>query len=285
MNFTVDKTSREKYSEIQITWWEAENITSTSFMWWLPEVQTFDVGGEEVRIPITGGDSDDLKVVFNYISPVQIYSDASAFPVKDTQSGSKVSRVHIWGEDDNIAITQTEFTQAGGSVSIDFDPETLDYELVVIPPSLNIGTNSNFSISLASAIPGAVIAGYGVKFHKRVSKFRTPLYGKVHSTLEVEYPFITNLTTLYDTAQKLIEKHHQSGIQFNFEYHGEKPHMWDNNNIVPQSVTIESNGRVKSSNGFHYNKLGNLTTKTLSEINQPNVTLGQLQYFLRAYIN
>lgn len=285
MRLSVTKTGREKYSEIEITWWEEERSTATRFMWWLPEDTTFSVNGEEVRIPITENDDGDTKIVYEYISPIKIISNANSFPVKGTQTGSKESKIVIFGTEDNLTVTASEFRSAGGSVTLDYDPETTNHEVVITPPSENIGTNKDFSITLEGSVPAIVIAGTGTKFVKRKQRFRTSHYGKVHSTLEVDMPHVTNRDTLYDVSQRLIEKYSQDQLQFDVEWVGDEVPVLDNNVIVPQSKTVDNQGNSKSSTGFHFNRIGGLTDKTLSEISYPNVPLSQIQYYLRAYIN
>lgn len=287
MRFNVSKTSREKYSEIEITWWELEEVPTSSFMWWLPDVETFSVGDEDIRVPITeaGGEDDETKIVYDYISPITIYSSTHLFPVKNTQSGTKISMICIWGEEDNMSITANEFSRAGGSVSIDYDPTTLTHELVITPPQMLIGVNKDFSVTLEGSVPSAVIAGYGMKFHKRKQKVRTTHYGKVHSILEVELPYVTDRNTLYNVMQRLLEKYSASDLKYTLEYTGRKIPQLDNNNIVPQSVSVDSHENFSSSDGFQYNSLGSLTGKTLGEISRPDISLAQYQYYLKAYAN
>lgn len=290
MKFSVSKNSREKYSEIEITWYEVERISSSRFMWWLPDTQSFAVGDDEITIPIStsGSDSEDddeTSIVYHYISPVRISTETMRFPVRNTQTGTKVSMVCIWGEEDNISISENEFNHAGGSVSLDYDPSTLEHQLVISPPQMDIGVNDQFSVTLEGSVPGAVIAGQGIKFHKRKHKVRTVHFGKVNSTLEVELPHITDKDSLYNAVQRLLEKYSKGTMEYNLEYKGKEIPQLDNNRIVPQTVSVDSYESFQSSDGFQYTNIGGLPEITLGEVSQPDITLSQFQHYLKAYIN
>lgn len=291
MKFSVSKNNREKYSEIEITWYEVERISSSRFMWWLPDPESFSVGDDEITIPIStsGSDSEDdddeTSIVYHYISPVRISTETMRFPVRNTQTGTKVSMVCIWGEEDNMSISESEFNRAGGSVSLDYDPSTLEHQLVISPPQMNIGVNDQFSVTLEGSVPGAVIAGQGIKFHKRKHKVRTVHFGRVNSVLEVELPYITDKDSLYNAVQRLLEKYSKGTMEYNLEYKGKEIPQLDNNRIVPQTVSVDSYENFQSSDGFQYTNIGDLPEITLGEVSQPDITLSQFQHYLKAYIN
>lgn len=311
VNYTKTHNKREKYAEIKLSYWEAEDFTEEhSYMFWLDSPQTFQVKGDKVVIPI-GDYSDDngeYRIDFKYAADLA-WIRASDFPVRGKDKMSEMlynykwwSLYHIWGEDDNIAITTEEFNSAGGEISLVYNIESEQYEVIITPPSTKIGVNENFSLSLEGSVPGLVVGGLGYRYTKKSVSIYTEYRGKTDSVLEVELQHVTTLNSALSALQRLAEKYNAGQPDYSVEFISDRldPYMEadplriDNNLIIPQSLSLSLAGSAvlkNTSNGLPHvsfemlGYLSNLSSRKFSELELGDVTMADLQYNLLAYLH
>src|SRR5699024_11111600 len=221
------------------------------FRWWLEDAVSFNVGDDKIKITIDS-QGEDYKIIHKgfyhaWEKTIDLYHTAWAvddFLVKGDYQNRAVwdSMAFIFGEEDNILISQEEFSNAGGSINIEWDVEEYTYQVVIQPPHSNIGVNKSFSTTLEGSVPGIFIEHEGAMLQKRVTTFYTEFYGKTHNVLEQEYEYITNTDQLFRVAQRLLEKYSYGNTKLNLNYWEGDSMVLDNKNLVPQSVTIDSTG-------------------------------------------
>ena len=305
---------REKYSHINLSYWEAEDHSSTQeYLFWLEDPTTFSVKGEKVVIPVSSytekSSSGDEEVRVDFKLPLElIWTSAPRFPVRGKDKlvdmGYNLdvwSVYHVWGEDDNITILPSEFSQAGGSVSFEYNTEENQYEVIVTPPDQKIGVNENFSLTLEGSVPALAIGGLGYLYRKKTITGYTEHNGKVSSALDIELHHVTNKHDAFVSLQRLISKYNTLQPDYSVEYLSPKsdPHLEelpifiDNNQIVPQNVGVTYVGEhalKNTSSGFAYTPFnfftyGNLRSKKFKDLKLEHITFNELNYNLHAYLN
>lgn len=301
----VSKNKREKYGQINITWWEKWGLGNgylgyfSDALWWLRDVITFRVGDDPIKIPIGSVVEDEdlnaeLKVQFTEIEDFDSPKiHHTAYRVKNfprigdynTYQYNGNFQMVLFGEEDKINITQDEFFNAGGSARIDWDVETYDYYVLFQPPSSPIGINENFSITLEGSIPAMFIQQSGYMLVKKTTPFYTEFYGKTNNTLDVELGHITSYEFLYTSAQRLLEKYSYGNTSFSVDYSEEEIHIIDNKKLIPQSVSIDLNGKRTTNNAFIYNSLDSIPQKPLSELGSTEHTLDDVQFYPLAFLS
>lgn len=313
LSYSTTLNRRERYSKITLKYWEVEDhLNELEYLFWLEDVVTFSVKGEEVVIPITAptsGDSEE-RVDFIYLTNLHYNIISANFPIKGKESPQDMvgrdfrggdSRFQIWGEDDNIVILPSEFSAAGGDYSIVFNTEENQWEFRLTPPTSNIGTNSDFSITLEGSVPALVISGLGYKYVKREIVAYTEHFGIVDNDLEIDLEHIADRGQALNVMQRLIQKYNTLQPTYDYaylsvrddEYLTKPPPVIDNNHIIPQTVSVDLQGEhaIRSATGgVAHNDLGTLIQpwdipdRSLSEISQPSRTLDEIQYNIRTFI-
>lgn len=313
-NFLKTHNKREKYAQINLSYWEAEDhMSEQTYLFWLDDPTTFAVKGEKVVIPVSTfrekGSSEDEEVRVDFRLPFDLaWIPANQFPVRNKDKLANMpnhydrwSVYHIWGEDDNIAVLPSEFSNAGGGITLEYNTEEKQYQVVVTPPQTKIGTNENFSLSLEGTVPGLAIGGLGFLYRKKTIVGYTEHMGKTTATLDLELHHVTNHKDALTSLQRLIEKYNSLQPTYTVDYISPKsdpnleqePIVIDNNHIVPQSVSISYMGEVaakSTSNGFAYTpfdffNFGKLRAKKFSDLQLDHITFNELQYNLHAYLH
>lgn len=299
----VTRNIREKYSQINITWWENwrlhERYGFPNAYWWLRDVISFKAGDDPIKIPLGEAVEEEnlnteVKTIFtnrgneSSIEPKFATStyELKKFPRIGDYRTSHVSDfdLSVFGEDDKINVTKSEFYNAGGSVTIEWDVETYQHYVLFQPPSSNIGTNENFSITLEGSIPAMFLSLYGYMLVKRETTFYTEFYGKTNNVLELEYEFVTEKHFLYQVAQRLLEKYSYGSSTYSVDYYQEDIPITDNKPLIPQSVTIDLNGKRSTSDAFIYNRLDSIPQKPLGELGSAEHTLNDVQFYPYAFL-
>lgn len=299
----VSRNKREKYGQINITWWENTNLAGGEWWgtrlayWWLTEVISFKTGDDPIKIPIDtvhsgNGKYPEVKPVFTKLRSVDdptIVSSKSSlmgFPrIGDYDSYHAADfSLSVFGEDDKINVTHSEFYSAGGSARIEWDVEEYQYYVLFQPPQANIGSNENFSITLEGSVPALFIKQPGNALVKQTTTFYTEFYGKTNNTLELELNYITEKELLYQSAQRLLEKYSYGNTTFSLDYFQETIPVTDNKNLVPKSVTVDLNGKRTTNNAFIYNRLDSIPEKPLEVLGSQTHTLNDVQFYHNAFL-
>lgn len=312
-NSTLNR--RERYSKITVKYWEAEEyLDDLEYLFWLEDVITFTTKGEEVVIPITSNSSGDTEQKVDLILQTHLWFgwDSDLFPVKGKDRPKDLSNIVlgeesqfiIWGEDDNMTILSREFSEAGGEYGIEYNTEENQWEFRLTPPTSNIGTNSNFSITLEGSVPSLVISGLGYRYTKKEIVAHTEHYGIVDNDLEVDLDHVAGKSMALNAMQRLLQKYNTLQPTYDYSYMTLRDDEYlenanveiDNNTIIPQSVSVDLQGEhaiKNASKGIPHNELGMLirdimfgtAERPLSQVSRTDVTLDEMQYNLKAYIH
>lgn len=301
---------REKYSAIEVTYWEVDDLNGGDlyFLFWLEEVTTFSIKQENVVIPLNTMNEDDVKIDYTLIRPLFRIAP-QIFPVRNKLIENQVAALpqtsfslySLWGEDDNITITEEEFISAGGSIYLKYNTTDSLWEVIIKPPEIKIGTNETFSLSLEGSVPALVIAGYGYKYRKKSFTAFTEHYGVVDNVLDIELNHVSGKAQALHATQRLLEKYNTVLPEFDFDYWTprdgdplQQPSaVINHNHIVPNSISVELVGESaykSASGGIPFNPLDSLipassNEKSLQDISNDLITLNDLQYNLRSYIH
>lgn len=292
MKYSASKNTREKYSKIVLTWWDAVlsrgNYVGRDIVWWLEDSISFGINSPAVKIPV-GGESGDgkYKSFFQGVNNVDnlITTHREAFPRNGDIKNAWISMMCIFGENDNIPINKEEFYGAGGSLQLEWDTDTYETYILLTPPTDKIGNNENFSITLEGSVPALVIVHNGYMLEKKTTAFYTEFYGKTNNVLELELPHVTSQDKAFRVSQKLLEKYSYGNTTFSVDYFQEDIPTVDNKNLVPQTVTIDSTGRRTTNDAFIYNRLDSLPEKPLSELGSTEHTLDDVQFYPLAFLS
>lgn len=314
LSYSSSLNRRERYSKIKATYWEVEDLNGPDlrYLFWLKEPATFGVNDDTVVIPIeeeessTGG--EEVKYEYTLVRDLG-WNYGEHFPVRDGLNPNKVlpefpqtglSQYSLWGEEDNIRVLPSEFGDAGGTISMQYNVKESQWEVVIEPPSEKIGVNETFSVSLVGAVPALVIVGYAYKYTKKEITAYTEHYGLVDNTLEVELTSASGKEQAMNALRRLVEKYNTVQPEYEFEYitHNDSPRTTDlfvdHNYVIPQSISMEIGegySRRTVSSAFAYNELDSLleyradrSKVRLDDFEISDKTLNEVQYNLRSFI-